>query len=142
MVGEWVGFKSRSIEVSRLAWETLSLTSTTAQFIISELTKLHVREDKRQKPSLGMLVGAVWFFKTLMNFAPNWTSQLSLIIQRLIKLCSHLVWSREPGNFLHSLAQCSVAWPAIVACLGCILGCLSLSPSLCVFSLSLPPPDS
>ena len=64
-----------------------------------------IREDKRQKPSLGMSVGEILFLKTLMNFASNWTSQLSLIILFLIKRCSHLVWSREPGNTLHSPAQ-------------------------------------
>lgn len=86
-----------------------------------------IREDKRQKPSLGMSVGEVWCFKTLMNFAPNWTSQPNLIKLHLIKLCSHLAWNREPGNFLHSPAQSSIAWPELVACLGCILGWLSLS---------------
>ena len=94
-----------------------------------------IREDKRQKPSLGMSVGEVWCFKTLMNFAPNWTSQLNLIKLHLIKLCSHLAWNREPGNLLHSPAQSSIAWPQLVACLGCILGWLSLSIpiSLCLF---------
>lgn len=38
-----------------------------------------IREDKGQKPSLGMSVGKISILR-LMNFAPNWTCQLSLAV--------------------------------------------------------------
>lgn len=45
-----------------------------------------IREDKGQKAGLGMSVEEIWFLR-LIHFAPNWTSQLSLIVPFLINLC-------------------------------------------------------